>query len=453
MTPLLVKIIQLILSLSILIVLHELGHFIPAKIFKTRIEKFYLFFDPWFSLFKKKIGGTEYGIGWLPLGGYVKISGMIDESMDTEQMKTPPKSYEFRSKPAWQRLIIMIGGVTVNVILAFFIYAMILFGYGKEYVPIENLTYGVQADSLLLEHGIENGDLIKKVGEITPETLNEVNREILFGDARRLTLERDGREINVNLPEDIDQDLLAKGGTGFFFVRFPNQVEAVAPDSYAEKAGLQKGDRIVAVNNTDTEIFYDLTNTLQDNKDQMVNLRVRRDGRVVELQSQVDSLGRLGFIPSSDFSNFFETVKLEYGFFESFPAGVSEGTETLVSYVRSLKLIFSRQGVKQVGGFGTIAGLFGEIWDWERFWNMTAFLSIILAVMNLLPIPALDGGHVMFLLYEMIAGRQPNQKFMEYAQLFGIAVLLTLLLYANGNDVVNADWFARLSDWFSNLFN
>lgn len=453
MTPLLVKITQLILSLSILVVLHELGHFIPAKLFKTRIEKFYLFFDPWFSLFKKKIGGTEYGIGWLPLGGYVKISGMIDESMDTDQMKSPPKPYEFRSKPAWQRLIIMIGGVTVNVILAFFIYAMILFGYGKEYVPIENLTYGVQADSLLLEHGVQNGDKILKVGDFTPETLNDVNKELLFGDARLLTLERNGRKVNVNLPEDIDQELLAKGGTGFFFVRFPNQIEAVAPDSYAEEAGLQKGDRILAVNGTNTEIFYDLTNQLQANKGEEVSLRIERNGQTLEMESRVDSLGRLGFLPTSEFSTFFETVKKEYGFFESFPAGVQEGTKTLVSYVRSLKLIFSRQGVKQVGGFGTIAGLFGEIWDWERFWNMTALLSIILAVMNLLPIPALDGGHVMFLLYEIIAGRQPNQKFMEYAQLFGIAVLLTLLLYANGNDVVNADWFAKLSDWFSNLFN
>ncbi|HKL02922.1 MAG TPA: RIP metalloprotease RseP [Cryomorphaceae bacterium] len=453
MTPLLVKITQLVLSLSILIVLHELGHFIPAKLFKTRIEKFYLFFDPWFSLFKKKIGGTEYGIGWLPLGGYVKISGMIDESMDTDQMKSPPKPYEFRSKPAWQRLIIMIGGVTVNVILAFFIYAMILFGYGKEYVPIENLTYGVQADSLLLEHGVQNGDKILKVDDFKPETLNEVNQEILFGDARRLTLERDGKTVNVNLPEDIDQDLLAKGGSGFFFVRFPNQIEAVAPDSYADEAGLQKGDRILSVNNNDTKMFYDLTHILDKNKGEEVSLRVERDGQTKEIQSRVDSLGRLGFIPTSDFSVFFETVKKEYGFFESFPAGVKEGTKTLVSYVRSLKLIFSRQGVKQVGGFGTIAGLFGEIWDWERFWNMTALLSIILAVMNLLPIPALDGGHVMFLLYEIIAGRQPNQKFMEYAQLFGIAILLTLLLYANGNDVVNADWFEKLSNWVSDILN
>ncbi len=320
-------------------------------------------------------------------------------------------------------------------------------------MPIENLTYGVQADSLLLEHGVQNGDKILKVDDFKPETLNEVNQEILFGDARRLTLERDGKTVNVNLPEDIDQDLLAKGGSGFFFVRFPNQIEAVAPDSYADEAGLQKGDRILSVNNNDTKMFYDLTHILDKNKGEEVSLRVERDGQTKEIQSRVDSLGRLGFIPTSDFSVFFETVKKEYGFFESFPAGVKEGTKTLVSYVRSLKLIFSRQGVKQVGGFGTIAGLFGEIWDWERFWNMTALLSIILAVMNLLPIPALDGGHVMFLLYEIIAGRQPNQKFMEYAQLFGIAILLTLLLYANGNDVVNADWFEKLSNWVSDILN
>ncbi|NEN24141.1 RIP metalloprotease RseP [Cryomorpha ignava] len=428
-----IKVTQFFLSISLLVVLHELGHFIPARLFKTRVEKFYLFFDPWFSIFKKKIGDTEYGIGWLPLGGYVKISGMIDESMDTEQLKEPAKPWEFRSKPAWQRLIIMIGGVTVNVILAFFIYAMMLFAWGKEYIPNENLAYGVYADSLMIENGFQEGDKILMVGDHKPETLNEVNQEVLFGDARSIKISRDGKEMDISLPDDIDQQMLASGVQSIFYERYPAVVDSVFPDSYAEKAGLVKNDVIQTINGKQSDSFQGVVSQLRNYKNQNINLGITRNSEPITIDVDVDSLGRLGFMNKSPF-DFLETKKQEYTFFESFPAGVEEGTGILVSYVRSLKLIFSSEGVKQVGGFGTIAGLFGDSWNWPRFWNMTALLSIILAVMNILPIPALDGGHVMFLLYEMITGREPNQKFMEYAQLVGIAILLTLLLYANGMD-------------------
>ncbi len=429
-----IKVTQFLLSISLLVVLHELGHFIPARLFKTRVEKFYLFFDPYFSLFKKKIGDTEYGIGWLPLGGYVKISGMIDESMDTEQMKEPPKPWEFRSKPAWQRLVIMLGGVTVNVILAFFIYAMMLFAWGKEYIPNENLTYGVYADSLMLENGFEHGDRILMIGDHTPKVLNEVNQEILFGDARELKISRNGTEKTITLPEEIDQEMLATGTQSLFYEQYPTVIDSVFPGGNAEKAGFQKNDQLLEINNETVPSFIALRFLLPQIVGQTVEVKMKRGSELISLQADVDSSGFFGFSVKPD-SEFLETIRIEYTFLESFPAGVIEGKNILVSYVRSLKLIFSSEGVKQVGGFGTIAGLFGNSWNWQRFWSMTALLSIILAVMNILPIPALDGGHVMFLLYEIITGREPNQKFMEYAQLAGIAILLTLLLYANGMDL------------------
>ncbi len=435
MTEILIKASQFVLSLSLLIVLHELGHFIPARIFKTRVEKFYLFFDPWFSIFKKKIGQTEYGIGWLPLGGYVKISGMIDESMDTEQMKQPAKPWEFRSKPAWQRLIIMVGGVTVNIILAFFIYAMMLFAWGKEYIPNENLTYGVYADSLMLENGLKHGDKIITVNDERPEVLGDVFQKILVGGARILEVERDGMSQRIELPADIDQELLRRGTPRIFEERYPAYVDSVLSGSIAETAGLRKGDRMLSVNGKETAFIPDLLYILQANKGGEATIVVERDGVEVNLTADVGEDGKLGFgyKPGLDF---LETSKHTYGFFESFPEGVKEGATIVVSYVQSLKLLFSSEGVKQVGGFLTIGNLFDNKWNWQRFWSMTAFLSIILAVMNILPIPALDGGHVMFLLYEMIAGREPNQKFLEYAQYAGLALLLTLLLYANGMDVV-----------------
>jgi regulator of sigma E protease len=436
MTETFIKIAQLLLSLSILVVLHELGHFIPAKLFKTKVEKFYLFFDPWFSIFKKKIGDTEYGIGWLPLGGYVKISGMIDESMDTEQMKQPAQPWEFRSKPAWQRLVIMVGGVTVNVVLAFVIYAMMLFAWGKEYIPNENLVYGVHADSLMLEAGFQHGDRIISVGDQKPTTLADVNQLIIVGGYRQVEVLRDGRPTSITLPADIEQDILRSGyRTGAMLLeRYPAQIDTVIPGSQAEKAGLKKNDKFVSINEEPAGFFQELVALLEKNKGKEVNLEIERSGELVSLTAMVGDEGKLGFGNKSPLE-FIETEKRTYGFLESWPAGVSEGTGILVNYVRSLKLLFSSEGAKQVGGFITIGGLFDSQWNWVRFWNMTALLSIILAVMNILPIPALDGGHVMFLLYEIVAGRAPNPKFMEYAQLAGLAILVTLLLYANGMDV------------------
>ncbi|MCZ4410419.1 RIP metalloprotease RseP [Cryomorphaceae bacterium 1068] len=430
----LIKVSQFLLSLSILIVLHEMGHFIPAKLFKTRVEKFYLFFDPYFSLFKKKVGDTEYGIGWLPLGGYVKISGMIDESMDREQMAEPPKPWEFRSKPAWQRLIIMVGGVTVNVILAFFIYSMMLFAWGKQYIPIENLSYGVYADSLMLDIGFEHGDKIVGVEGSDIQVLNDVNAAVLFGGARKIDIERNGNSESITLPEDIDQAVLKSGRQSLFLEQFPSVVDTVMEGSNAEKGGLKKGDEFVSVDGQDAKYVPALLSALVSRKGDTINVAVNRGGNIENLAMTVSEDGTLGFGYKTPLE-FFDTVSQEYGFLESFPAGIAYGWSRLTDYVRSLKLLFSSEGVKQVGGFITIGKLFDDTWNWQRFWNMTAFLSIILAVMNILPIPALDGGHVMFLLYEMVSGRQPNQKVMEYAQLAGIAILLTLLIYANGMDI------------------
>jgi regulator of sigma E protease len=433
----LIKVSQFILSLSLLIVLHELGHFIPAKLFKTKVEKFYLFFDPWFSLFKKKIGQTEYGIGWLPLGGYVKIAGMIDESMDTEQLKQPPQPWEFRSKPAWQRLIIMLGGVTVNVVLAFVIYAMMLFAWGKEYIPNDNLTYGVYADSLMLKQGFEHGDRILAVGGKPLGTLGEANQRILFEGARLIDLERNGAKMSIELPEDIEQDILrngSKSGRPLFAERYPALIDSVAPGSAAALAGLKKGDQFVSLGGVKADSFQELVAALQVNLGREVIIEVNRNGETLSLAAEVSEDGKLGFYNRNPMQ-FFESEVIKYSFVESIPAGVDEGINNLVNYVRSLKLLFSQEGVKQVGGFLTIGNLFDNKWNWQRFWNMTALLSIILAVMNILPIPALDGGHVMFLLYEMVSGKQPPQKFMEYAQLVGLAILFTLILYANGMDI------------------
>lgn len=433
----LIKVSQFVLSLSLLIVLHELGHFIPAKLFKTKVEKFYLFFDPWFSLFKKKVGDTEYGIGWLPLGGYVKIAGMIDESMDTEQMKKPAEPWEFRTKPAWQRLIIMVGGVTVNVILAFFIYAMMLFAWGKEYIPNDNLTYGVYADSLMLDQGFQHGDRILAVDGKPLKTLGEVTQRVLVEGARDIEVLRNGEQFTLSLPDDIDQDIMRQGSSRaapLFAERYPAVVDSVLKGSAAYEAGLQSGDQFVSVNGTPAGSFQELVAVLQQNLGDEAVIEVDRNGELVALSAKIGEDGRLGFYNKSPFL-FIETEKIEYGFFESLPAGIREGSDQLVSYVRSLKLLFSQEGVKQVGGFMTIGNLFEETWNWKRFWTMTAFLSIILAVMNMLPIPALDGGHVMFLLYEMVSGRQPPQKLMEFAQLIGLALVLLLVLYANGMDV------------------
>ncbi len=431
-----IKAAQLILSLSILIVLHELGHFIPAKLFKTRVEKFYLFFNPWFSLFKFKKGETEYGLGWLPLGGYVKISGMIDESMDKEQMQSEPQPYEFRSKPAWQRLIIMIGGVTVNLLLGFFIYSMVLFTWGKERLPIANATYGVYVDSTMTSLGFEDGDRILSVGEGTIQYFGEINKEVLLNGARSFEIERAGQKMSVQLPDSVDQILLANGAKAPFAPRFQFVVDETLEGSEAARAGLQHGDRFIEIAGEPVEHIKQGMELLQDNKGNTISIVLDRGGQEVEVEAAISPEGTLGFKYQPFAGLTIDTI--EYSFLASIPAGIEETGATLGGYISSLKLLGTKEGVSQIGGFGAIGSLFPSVWTAHDFWRLTAFLSLILAFMNILPIPALDGGHVLFLLYEMVSGRKPGDKFMEYAQMVGMIILFSLLLFANGNDIFKA---------------
>jgi regulator of sigma E protease len=431
----LIKASQFILSLSFLIVLHEMGHFFPARWFKIRVEKFYLFFNPWFSLFKKKKGDTEYGLGWLPLGGYVKISGMIDESMDKEQMAQPPQPYEFRSKPAWQRLIVMIGGVTVNLILGFLIYIMVLFVWGRSVLPVENMPHGYAVDSLMYDYGFRDGDIITHVGGEPVEDVLEVNKEIFVrGETELSVVHEDGSKEEITLPDDFQYTMLEEGVNMPFVPRYKSPVDSVLADRPAEKAGLKKGDVILAVENTPTPYWTDFTRAIRSHQDKDVELTVLRDDQEMAITVHTDEDGTIG-VAGVDLDKVFDSQEISYGFFEAIPAGLSYGATTLSDYAVSLKFLFTSSGVKQMGGFGTIGGLFPAEWNWRSFWALTAFLSIVLAFMNILPIPALDGGHVMFLLYEMISGRKPNQKVMEYAQMVGMILLIALIVFANANDI------------------
>ncbi|HOZ14045.1 MAG TPA: RIP metalloprotease RseP [Tenuifilaceae bacterium] len=431
-----VKAGQFLLSLSILVILHEMGHFLFAKLFGARVEKFYLFFNPWFSLFKVKRGETEYGVGWLPLGGYVKISGMIDESMDKEQMQQPPQPYEFRSKPAWQRLFIMIGGVLVNFVLALLIYSAILFTWGDEYLATRNVKYGVACDSLALELGFKNGDKILTVSGREVENFQQISHDILLNDNREVVVLRGSDTVKVNIAEDKVAKLVKN--PMIFVPRFPFIVDELRKDDVAEKAGLMKGDKLVAINNEPKLFFDEFKTALLENKNKTVSITVLRDTQTVNIDLNVPETGIVGVVPMMELKEFFEIDKREYSFFESIPAGIKRGFTTIKSYLKQLKLIFSPEtkAYESLGGFITIGKIFPSTWDWQAFWGLTAFLSIILAIMNILPIPALDGGHVLFLLYEIVTGRKPSDKFMEYAQITGMIILLALLLYANGNDIV-----------------
>jgi len=436
----LITIGQLVLSLSILIVLHEFGHFLPARLFGTRVEKFYLFFDPYFSLFKKQIGETEYGIGWLPLGGYVKISGMIDESMDTEQMAKEPQPYEFRSKPAWQRLIIMLGGVTVNFILGFLIYSLVLFAYGEEYFPAENITAGIAVDSLGNELGLRDGDHVLKVGDAPFDRFNSraVLRGIAINDAREITVRRDGREETIAV-DNKWADILTRHenkSARLFGPRMPFAVGA--PGEQGEEKGIRKEERIVSVNGVPTEYFHEYKKAVRGLADTSVTIGVRgKDGGPVrQVEMDLDDKGRMYVVPAPT-NYFYDTERIEYGFLESFPAGYNQGVRFLGDQFKAFGQMF-RGKIKvteSLGGFASIGGMFGKEWIWERFWYMTASLSLILAFMNLLPIPALDGGHVMFLLYEVVTGRKPSDKFMEYATMVGFVIVLGLVVLANGLDI------------------
>ena len=431
-----IQIAQFLLSLSILVFLHELGHFAFAKLFRTRVEKFYIFFNPWFSLFKKKIGETEYGIGWLPLGGYVKISGMIDESMDKEQMKKPPQPWEFRSKPPYQRLLIMIGGVLVNFLLALVIYSTTLYIWGDQYLPTKNVKYGIMCDSVALDIGLRNGDKILTVDHVEVENFNKIFHDVVVNSARSIQVERDGQVVDIPIGEEHLAPLLKS--EVFIATRIPFIVDDFSKDSPAQTAGLLVNDKIISLNDMEIEFFDEFRTKMSDLKGEEVTVGVLRDGETLSYSFKATADGKIGVWPVGDLSRFFELQKVEYSFFQAIPAGISKGFGNAISYLKQLKLIFTpkTKAYESLGGFIKIGSFFPKIWDWQVFWEMTALLSIILAIMNLLPIPALDGGHVMFLLYEIVSGRKPGDKFMEYAQITGMLILLALLLYANGNDVV-----------------
>ena len=438
METFLVKALQLILSLSILVLVHEFGHFIFARIFKVRVEKFYLFFDPWFSIFKfkPKNSDTEYGVGWLPLGGYCKISGMIDESMDKEAMAQPPKPYEFRSKPAGQRLMIMVAGVLFNFLLALFIYSMVLFTWGDTFLPLKNVKAGMDYSETFHNVGFRDGDILLKADDTELERFGEdCFRHVL--NAQTVTVLRDGVETVIPIPEDMAQRVMREK-KGFASYRFPMVVRELGETenggSPAAIAGLQPGDSIVSINGIVTPSFYEVGEVLAQNKDQDVLVGFYRGGVPQTLTLHTDTAGKMGVYSVSPF-DIYKTVTRKYGFFESFPAGVMLGVNTLKGYVSDMKYVFTKEGASSLGGFGTIGSLFPAEWDWQTFWMKTAFLSIILAFMNILPIPAVDGGHVMFLLYDVIARRKPSDKFLEYAQITGMVLLFALLIYANGNDI------------------
>ena len=439
----LIKALQLILSLSILVVLHELGHFLPAKYFKTKVEKFYLFFDPWFSLFKKKVGDTEYGVGWLPLGGYVKIAGMIDESMDKKQMKKPPKSWEFRAKPAWQRLIIMLGGVVVNLLLGVFIYSMTLYTYGDKYLSNQNLTDGIWCvDSLSRDLGFKTGDKILLIEGEPVERFSSIVEKML--SAKTITVERDGSDLDISLPDNFIEKLIENDGSMLFYPRIPAIVSSFLEKSNAEQAGLKVNDQIIGVNDKEIKYNDEMAKALSGLKDSTATILVKRGVEELSLKSKVSSDGTIGYYPALlSFNQFeeFDVYKLNsetYTLINCFPAGYNKAISKLGGYIDQFKLILNPDSgaYKGVGGFGAIGSLFPSKWNWERFWNLTAFLSLMLAFLNILPIPALDGGHVTFLLYEIVAGKPASEKFMEYAQVLGMLILLTLVVYANGNDII-----------------
>lgn len=432
----LIKAAQLILSLSILVVLHELGHFLPAKWFKTRVEKFYLFFDAGFSLFKVKRGETEYGIGWLPLGGYVKIAGMVDESMDTKTLNEPAKPWEFRSKPAWQRLIIMLGGVTVNLILGFVIYAGVLFVYGESYVPVESIPYGLHFEDRIKPLGFEDGDLVVALNGEQQRSLGDMRRKLYTDKISAVTVLRQGKEIDLQLPGDLGQMLIDSNIREPFTMRLPTVVDTLFADQPAAAAGLQKGDSIVGVNELRSPFFNDIAGKLRSMPSEDVVLHLVRGGQEMEIAVTTTEQGTVGFGPKlygerPEFK--YETESFTFG--SAIVNGFRVARETLEGYILSLRFLFSKSGASQIGSFITIGNLFDSGWDWEVFWRMTAFLSLVLAFMNLLPIPALDGGHVVFLLYEIVAGRPAPQRFLEKAQLVGLVILLALMAFAIGNDV------------------
>ncbi len=433
----LIKAAQFFLSLSILVIVHEFGHFLAAKWFNARVEKFYLFFNPWFSIFKFKKGETTYGMGWLPLGGYVKISGMIDESMDKDQMKKPPQPHEFRSKPAWQRLIIMVAGVVFNLILAVIIYIGMLSITGERYLPAENVKYGIVADTLAQEIGLETGDKIIAINNKEVNDFMDIPVKFTRGEAENVTVKRNSDQVTLEVPGDFYGKLISARGAGFIHIRFPFIINRLQDGSAAQKAGIKENDHILGINDKETWSFHEFRKEVDKYKGKETTLLVSRDDTIKEISMKIPEDGILGVYPKSE-AELLEFEDINYSFLAAIPAGAAKAYNTTVSYIKDFALLF-RPEVKaseSLGGFITIGGIFSPTWNWQHFWTITAFLSVILAIMNLLPIPALDGGHVMFLLYEIIAGRKPGDKFMEYAQMIGMILLLSLLLYVNFNDVM-----------------
>lgn len=459
----LIKAAQLITSLAILVTLHEFGHFIPAKLFKTRVEKFYLFFNPYFSFFRwKRVKGqnkkswfsksspaewsddpdtTEWGIGWVPLGGYVKIAGMIDESMDTEQLKNDPQPWEFRSKKPWQRLIIMIGGVTVNLVLGFLIYIAVVFTWGQVTLNQSKLQAGLSVHPYLAKYGIASGDIILKVDGQKPLNLDDINKEILLRGARTITVQHpDGNNEKVTLPSDIDQKLFEAGALPAFSLRAKDvKVAEVSKDSPAKISGMQAKDLILEVNGEPINYYDEFQSILFANKNKLVDIKVAQNGDskdTITREVKVKSNGTIGILTNAEFVDKSALSEKKYGFAKSIGVGMQYGYHTLSDYVSQFKFVFTKKGATQIGGFASIGNMFPPLWDWHTFWLTTALLSIILAFMNILPIPALDGGHVVFLLYEMITGKEAPQKVLEVAQYIGIFLLLSLMIYANGADLV-----------------
>lgn len=431
MSPFAVKAIQLLLSLSLLIVLHELGHFIPAKLFKTRVEKFFLFFDVKFALFSKKIGDTVYGIGWLPLGGYVKISGMIDESMDKEQMALPPQPWEFRSKPAWQRLIIMLGGVTVNIIVGFVIYMGILKFYGQDITTNEQLPEGFAIHESFTSYGFQDGDQILSLNGATFENVTAINKYLFLRDVNSIkVLHTNGQEQTIMMPEDIGAIMFENDVLRPFTQRVAPILGVIGDERFpAAAAGFQKEDKILSINGTPIVFWHEFQKLVKENGQKENVFLVDRLGIEITIKASPNEDGQIGLRPYSN------SIRKEYTLGASITGGIGYGVDVLKDYVTQFKYVFTKKGASQVGGFGAIGSLFPDTWDWTSFWQTTALISIILAFMNILPIPALDGGHVMFLLYEMISGRKPNDKFMEFAQIAGFFLLIALVLFANGNDI------------------
>ena len=450
MEIILIKALQFMLAISILVLLHEGGHFFFARLFGIRVEKFYLFFDPWFHLFefKPKNSETTYGMGWLPLGGYCKIAGMIDESFDTDQMKQPMQPWEFRAKPAWQRLLVMVGGVLVNFLLALFIYSMLLFTWGDTYIPTKDMTHGMKFNSEAKELGFRDGDIV--VGTENGE-FKEYGMDMFrdLSEATRADIIRNGKAMSISLPGEINLLGMLKTEPKFMAPLTPAVTDSVIPGSAAAKAGMRKGDRIVAFNGKPIDSYNEFTDRIGRLMDVMVtaktpadSMKVRRATIVTARAGRLDTADvvlsadlKLGFT-IKHWAELYKPVTKKYGFFESFPAGVKYGCGILKGYVDDMKYVFSAEGAKSVGGFGTIANLFPATWNWYAFWEMTAFLSIILAFMNILPIPALDGGHVLFLLYEMITRRKPSENFMIKAEYLGFGILILLMVMANLNDIL-----------------